>query len=62
MADELDRRLSDNDLQDLARYAFDVARQPSTLEAVRALLRFDNPRATVAIGKSAVECVTGFSL
>lgn len=62
MVDDLDQRLSDDDLQDLARYTLNVARAPSTLEAVRALMRIDNPRAVTAIGKSAVGCVTGFSL
>lgn len=62
MVDDLDERLSDDDLQDLARYTLSVARAPSTLEAVRALMRIDNPRAVTAIGKSAVQCVTGFRL
>lgn len=62
MVDDLDERLSEQDLQDLARYTLDVARQPSTFDAVRALMRIDNPRAVTAIGKSAVSCVTGFRL
>lgn len=62
MVDDLDQRLSDDDLQDLARYTLDVARQPSTIEAVRALMRIDNPRAVTAVGKSALSCVTGFRL
>lgn len=62
MVDDLDRRLSDDDLQDLARYTLNIARQPSTFEAVRALLKIENPRAVAAVGKSAVSCVTGFTL
>jgi hypothetical protein len=62
MVDDLDQRLSDEDLEDLARYTLNVARAPSTVEAVRALMRIDNPRAVTAIGKSAVQCVTGFRL
>lgn len=62
MVDDLDQRLSDDDLEDLARYTLNVARAPSTIEAVRALMRIDNPRAVTAIGKSAVQCVTGFRL
>lgn len=62
MIDDLDRRLSDDDLEYLARYTVNVARAPSTLEAVRALMRIDNPRAVTAVGKSALQCVTGFRL
>ena len=62
MVDDLDTRLSDEDLQDLARYSINVARQDSTLGAVRELMRIDNPRAVTAIGKSAVGCVSGFRL
>ena len=62
MVDDLDTRLSDQDLQDLARYSINVARQPSTLAAVRELMRIDNPRAVTAVGKSAVGCVSGFRL
>jgi hypothetical protein len=62
MVDDLDQRLSDDDIQDLARYTLNVARQPSTIDAVRALMRIENPRAVAAVGKSAVACVTGLRL
>lgn len=60
MVDDLDERLSDEDLQDLAQYSFNVARADSTLGAVQALMRIDNPRAVTAIGSSAAGCITGF--
>lgn len=62
MVDELDQRLSGEDLQDLARYTLSLARADSTLAAVRSLMTIDNPRAVTAVGRSAVSCVTGFSL
>ena len=62
MVEDLDQRLTDDDLQDLARYSFNVARQDSTFGAVRELMNLDNPRAVSAIGKSAAGCVTGFRL
>ncbi|NNE41720.1 MAG: hypothetical protein HKN14_12480 [Marinicaulis sp.] len=62
MVDELDQRLTDEDLQDLARYTFNVARQDTTLNAIQALMEIDNPRAVTAIGRSGVSCVTGFSI
>lgn len=62
MVDDLGERLTDEDLQDLARYSLNVARQDSTFGAVRALMNIDNPRAVTAIGKSAGGCLTGFRL
>jgi hypothetical protein len=62
MVDELDERLSSEDLQDLARYTVNVARADSTLAAIRALMKIDNPRAVTAIGASGVSCVTGLRL
>ena len=62
MVDELEARLSQDDLQDLAQYTFELARADSTLAAIRALMTIDNPRAVTAVGKSGVACVTGFSL
>ncbi|GJL92472.1 hypothetical protein [Hyphococcus sp.] len=62
MVDELDDRLSNEDLQDLARYTVNVARADSTLAAIRALMKIDNPRAVTAIGASGVSCVTGLRL
>jgi hypothetical protein len=60
MVDELDERLDDRDLQDLARYTVGLSRADTPLEAVESLLRIDNPRAVVAIGASAFSCVAGF--
>lgn len=62
MVDEVDQRLSDEDLQDLARYTLRLSRADSTFAAVQSLMTIDNPRAVTAIGRSAVSCVTGFSL
>lgn len=62
MVDELDQRLSGEDLQDLARYTLQLARADSTFAAVRSLMTIDNPRAVTAVGRSAVSCVTGFGL
>ena len=62
MVDDLDKRLSDDDLSDLARYTVRLARADSTVEAIRSLLRIDNPRAVAAIGAAALGCVTGFRL
>ena len=62
MVDELDQRLSDEDVQDLARYTLRLSRADSTFAAVQSLMAIDNPRAVTAIGRSAVSCVTGFTL
>lgn len=62
MVDELDERLTDDDLQDLARYTFQLSRADTTLAAVRSLMTIDNPRAVTAVGRSALSCVTGFAL
>lgn len=62
MVDDLDQNLSDEDLQDLARYTIGLARANSTMAAVRSLMKIDNPRAVVAIGRAGVSCVTGFAL
>ena len=62
MVDELDQRLTDDDLQDLARYTLRLSRADSTFAAVRSLMTIENPRAVTAIGRSAVSCVTGFAL
>ena len=60
MVTEIDQQLSDEDLQDLARYTLSLSRSDSTLGAVRSLMRIDNPRAVSAVGRSAVSCVSGF--
>ncbi|MEQ8179776.1 MAG: hypothetical protein RIA10_15710 [Amphiplicatus sp.] len=62
MVDELDERLSDEDLQDLARYTIGLARANSTAAAIRSLMKIDNPRAVTAIGASGISCVSGFRL
>ena len=62
MVGELEQRLSQDDLQDLARYTFTLARADSNFAAIRALMSIDNPRAVSAVGKSGVTCVTGFRL
>jgi hypothetical protein len=62
MVDDLEDRLSEDDLNDLARYTLRISRADSTMEAVEELMRIDNPRAVQAVGLSAVECITGFRL
>ena len=62
MVDDLEQRLSQEDLQDLARYTFGLARADSTVAAIRSLMTIDNPRAVTAVGKAGVACVTGFRL
>jgi uncharacterized protein YceK len=62
MVDELEQRLSSEDIQDLARYTLNLARADSTFAAVRSLMTIDNPRAVTAIGASGVSCVTGLRL
>lgn len=62
MVDELDERLSNEDLQDLAKYTLRLSRADTTLAAIRSLMTIDNPRAVTAIGASGVACVTGFRL
>ncbi len=62
MVDELEQRLSSEDLQDLARYTLQLARADSTFAAIRSLMQIDNPRAVAAIGRSGVSCVSGFRL
>jgi hypothetical protein len=60
MVDDLDERLSDEELRDLARYTVGLSRADTPLEAIDSLLEFDNPRAVAAIGRAAFACVTGF--
>ncbi len=60
MVDDLNDRLSNDDLRDLAGYASTLSRADTPGQAVDALLNFDNPRAVAAIGKAAFSCVTGF--
>lgn len=60
MVDDLDQRLDNRDLQDLARYTVGLSRADTPLEAVESLMKIDNPRAVAAIGRAAFGCVTGF--
>ncbi len=60
MVDDLGRRLSSEDLQDLAKYTLNLTRADTTFAAVRSLMNIENPRAVTAVGRSAVTCVTGF--
>ncbi len=60
MVDDLDDRLDDRDLRDLAEYTVGLSRADSAMEAVDSLLRIDNPRAVAAVGRAAFGCVTGF--
>lgn len=62
MVDDLDDRLSNDDLQDLAKYTLRISRADSTLGALRELMKIDNPRAVTAIGAAGISCVTGFRL
>ncbi|MGE0408768.1 MAG: hypothetical protein AB7P23_05840 [Amphiplicatus sp.] len=62
MVDDLGERLSEDDLQDLARYTLRLSRAETTAAAVRSLMEIDNPRAVAAVGRSAAACVTGFRL
>ena len=62
MVDELEQRLSSEDLQDLARYTARLARADSTAAAIRSLMTIENPRAVTAIGASGLSCVTGLRL
>ena len=60
MVDDLDERLDDRDLQDLARYTVGLSRADTPMQAVDSLLKIDNPRAVAAVGRAAFGCVTGF--
>lgn len=62
MVDELDQRLTDEDLQDLARYTLRLSRADSTAAAIQALMGIDNPRAVTAVGASGLACVSGLRL
>jgi hypothetical protein len=60
MVDDLDDRLSNEDLRDLARFTVGLSRADTPLGAIDSLLEIDNPRAVAAIGRAAFSCVTGF--
>lgn len=60
MVDDLDDRLDNRDLRDLADYTVGLSRADTPLEAIEMLTEIDNPRAVAAIGRAAFSCVTGF--
>jgi len=60
MVDDLQSRLSSEDVQDLARYTLSLSRADSPTGAIQSLMQIDNPRAVTAIGRSGFSCVTGF--
>lgn len=60
MVDELEERLSSEDVQDLAQYTLQLSRADSAMAAIRSLMSIDNPRAVTAVGASGISCVTGF--
>lgn len=60
MVDDLEQDLSREDLSELADYSRGLGRADTPGKAVDALLKVDNPRAVVAIGKAAFSCLTGF--
>lgn len=59
MAGDLGKRLSDDDLQYLARYSLQLARADTALGAVRALMTIDRPEIAAAVGRAGLSCVTG---
>lgn len=61
MVDELDQRLSDEDLEQLARFTLRLSRADSTMSAIRSLMTIENTRIVAAIGRAGVSCVTGFA-
>ncbi|OFX03051.1 MAG: hypothetical protein A3E78_16800 [Alphaproteobacteria bacterium RIFCSPHIGHO2_12_FULL_63_12] len=60
LVDDLDQRLDDRDLRDLADFTVGLSRADNAIDAVDSLRRIDNPRAVAAIGRAAFTCVTGF--
>lgn len=59
MVDDLDQRLSDEDLQYLARYTLQLSRADTALGAVHALMTIDRPGIVAAVGRAGLTCVTG---
>ncbi len=57
MADQLEERLSDEDIQDLARYTAGLSRADSPGQALDALMKVDNARAAGAITASGISCL-----
>lgn len=62
MVGDLEQRLSQEDVQDLARYTLSLSRADSAASAVQSLMQIDNPRAVTAVGRAGFSCVTGFGL
>ncbi|MBI1364969.1 MAG: hypothetical protein GC153_03320 [Alphaproteobacteria bacterium] len=60
MVDELDRSLSDQELQQLARFSVELSRSETTLAAIRSLMRIDNSNIAAAVGQAGVSCISGF--
>jgi len=58
MATDLNDRLSQDDVIDLTRYTFNIARADNALGVIEALRGIDNPRAVQAVGQSGFKCVT----
>jgi cytochrome c553 len=56
MGGQLKDRLSDDDLQDLARYLSGLSKSETPGEALDAMLKIDNARAVGAISASAISC------
>ncbi|MGV6801646.1 MAG: hypothetical protein ACWA5L_06970 [bacterium] len=56
MAEQLDERLSDDDLRALDRYMKSLSKAATPGQALDALLKVDNPRAVGAITASGVSC------
>ncbi len=57
MANQLEERLSSEDLQDVARYTLTLSRAESAGETIDALMQIENPSAVAAIGASGVSCI-----
>lgn len=56
MANQLDERLSDDDLKELASYTRSLERSDTPGQALDALLQIRNPRAVGAITASGISC------
>lgn len=57
MATDLNDNLSQEDVIDLTRYTFNIARTDSTVGIIRELMNIDNPRAVKAVGSAGLSCV-----
>ena len=61
MVDRLDDTLTNDEINDLAKYTLRVSRAPSTAAAIEELLKFDNTRVVAEVGKAGFACVTGLA-